>query len=213
MKLKQIKEIKLQKILIPALLLIIALVMTSCASSTGNIINQNSGETKMNEHVILETSLGKIELELFQEEAPISTKNFLLYVREGYYNGTVFHRVIPNFMVQGGGFTKAGEEKDTKDPIVNEANNGLKNKRGTLAMARTHVVNSATSQFFINTIDNEFLNYKQGGDFGYAVFAEVVNGMDIVDQISATRTQIKHGMKDWPSEEITIIEAYVKKDE
>ncbi len=141
--------------------------------------------------VLMETTLGNIKIELFQKEAPISVKNFLDYVNSGFYSGTIFHRVIPNFMVQGGGFTDALKKKPGKAPIKNEATNGLKNDRGTLAMARTSVVDSATSEFFINVINNDFLNHQnetQRG-YGYAVFGKVVEGMDVVDKIVNTPQQ------------------------
>jgi peptidyl-prolyl cis-trans isomerase A (cyclophilin A) len=154
-------------------------------------------------HVILDTSFGKIEIELEQDKAPISTKNFLGYVDSKAYNGTIFHRVIPGFMVQGGGFTPQMVQKPTKDPIKNEAENGLHNVRGTLAMARTSDVNSATSQFFINTNDNAMLDHGVR-DFGYAVFGKVVKGMDVVDQIVRVQTATKSGMQNVPIDPILI---------
>ena len=130
-----------------------------------------------NPHVLLNTSMGEIEIELEAEKAPVSVKNFLEYVESGYYDGTVFHRVIPGFMIQGGGFNEGLSQKKTRAPIKNEADNGLHNVRGTLAMARTQNVDSATSQFFINHRDNDFLDHGSR-DFGYAVFAKVVRGME-----------------------------------
>lgn len=138
--------------------------------------------------VIIETSMGKIEVELNAEKAPISVENFLNYVEMGFYDGTIFHRVINNFMIQGGGFDKFMQKKTTQAQIKNEAKNGLKNDRGTLAMARTGVVDSATSQFFINHKDNDFLNHG-GRDYGYAVFGKVTKGMDVVDAIARVRTK------------------------
>lgn len=138
--------------------------------------------------LIIETNMGKIEVELNAELAPISVANFMQYVDSGYYNGTVFHRVINNFMVQGGGFDKFMQKKTTLPAIKNEAKNGLKNDRGTLAMARTGVVDSATSQFFINHKDNDFLNHG-GRDYGYAVFGKVTKGMDAVDAIARVQTK------------------------
>ena len=155
-----------------------------------------------NPKVLLTTSLGDIEIELNAEKAPISTANFLAYVDSGYYAGTQFHRVIPGFMVQGGGFDADMQQKDTQAPIKNEADNGLRNVRGSLAMARTSAVDSATSQFFINSTNNDFLDNGQR-DFGYAVFAHVVKGMDVVDRISAMPT----GARDVPREAILIIDA------
>lgn len=138
--------------------------------------------------LVIETSMGKIEVELNAERAPISVTNFMQYVESGFYNGTIFHRVIKNFMVQGGGFDKFMQKKATLAPIKNEAKNGLKNDRGTLAMARTGVIDSATSQFFINHKDNDFLNHG-GRDYGYAVFGKVTKGMDVVDAIARTQTK------------------------
>lgn len=140
--------------------------------------------------VQLKTNHGVIEVELYEDKAPVSVKNFLGYVDEGFYDGTVFHRVIDGFMIQGGGLTASMKKKPTKSGIKNEATNGLKNLRGTLAMARTPVVDSATAQFFINVADNDFLNHRdtsQGG-YGYAVFGKVIAGMDVVDKIKAMRT-------------------------
>ena len=140
--------------------------------------------------VTLETSMGDIALELDDEKAPKTVANFIAYAKAGHYDGTIFHRVIDGFMIQGGGFTKDMEQKKTKDPIQNEAANGLKNARGTIAMARTMVVDSATSQFFINLVDNEFLNYRgpHPSMFGYAVFGKVTAGMDVVDKIAKVTT-------------------------
>ncbi len=139
--------------------------------------------------VLMETTLGNVKIELFQKEAPISVKNFLDYVNSGFYNGTIFHRVIPRFMAQGGGYTEALKKKPgSKAPIKNEATNGLKNDRGTVAMARTGIVDSATNEFFINVVNNDFLNNRNEtpGGYGYAVFGKVVEGMDVVDKIVTT---------------------------
>jgi peptidyl-prolyl cis-trans isomerase A (cyclophilin A) len=156
--------------------------------------------------VVIKTSMGDIQVELNDEQAPISTVNFLSYVDKGYYNGTISHRVIPNFMIQGGGFIKDMTKKVTQSPIKNEAANGLKNMRGTIAMARTGVVDSATSQFFINHKDNSFLDHRSNSSsgYGYAVFGVVTNGMDIVDKIAQVRTGIRRGMKDVPLQPVTI---------
>ena len=151
-------------------------------------------------HVLLETTNGPVEIELDAVKAPISTKNFLAYVDSGFYNNTIFHRVIPGFMVQGGGFTSAMQQKDTTAPIKNEHKNGLVNVRGTLSMARTNDPNSATSQFFINVKDNDFLDQ---GD-GYAVFGKVVKGMDVVDNIVHAQTATKSGMQNVPIDPILI---------
>ena len=137
--------------------------------------------------VIFTTTLGDIKIELFPEQAPLSVENFLQYIDDGFYQDTIFHRVIPGFVIQGGGFKSNMEQKKTRDPIKNEADNGVKNSRGTLSMARTQAVDSATSQFFINLADNAFLDNGER-DFGYAVFARVVEGMDVVDKIAAQTT-------------------------
>ena len=165
-------------------------------------------ETTNNPVVIIKTSMGDITVELDAENAPNSTENFLAYIDDGYFAGTTFHRVIPNFMIQGGGITADMRDKPSnRAPIENEANNGLKNDRGTLAMARTNDPHSATSQFFINLKDNGFLNHSsetmQG--WGYAVFGKVVDGMDIVDAIAAVQTGNKGGHQDVPLETIEII--------
>ena len=137
--------------------------------------------------VVFETSYGNFTIELFDKEAPVTVANFLQYVDDGFFNETIFHRVMPGFVIQGGGFTPEMKQKDTRDPIQNEADNGVKNERGTLSMARTQDVNSATSQFFVNLADNAFLD--QGTrDFGYAVFGKVVEGMDVVDEIAKVKT-------------------------
>ncbi|MES1951181.1 cyclophilin type peptidyl-prolyl cis-trans isomerase [Salinisphaera sp. S4-8] len=137
--------------------------------------------------VVMHTNLGDITIEVFEDQAPKSAANFLQYVRDGFYDGTIFHRVIPGFVIQGGGFTEDYRQKKTRDPIVNEADNGLKNDRGTLSMARTSDPNSATSQFFVNLTDNAPLNPSRG-NAGYAVFGKVTDGMDVVDKIAATPT-------------------------
>jgi peptidyl-prolyl cis-trans isomerase B (cyclophilin B) len=159
----------------------------------------------------METSMGNITIELFKEKAPITVKNFLGYVKEGFYDGLIFHRVIKEFMVQGGGMTEALEQKKPKYAIKNEADNGLSNKRGTLAMARTAVVDSATSQFFINVVDNNFLDHqgKKPDAYGYCVFGQVVEGMDVVDQIRAVKTGSKNGHSDVPVEPVFINSAKI----
>ena len=153
--------------------------------------------------ITIKTNHGDISVELFDDKAPISCENFLQYAREGHYDGTVFHRVIPNFMIQGGGMDENLADKPTRAPIKNEADNGISNERGTLAMARTMVVDSATSQFFINLKDNDFLDHGTR-DFGYAVFAKVTDGMDVVDKIAAVRTGNQAGHQDVPVEAVTI---------
>ncbi|QWV92203.1 peptidyl-prolyl cis-trans isomerase [Geomonas oryzisoli] len=156
--------------------------------------------------VVMETSMGTVKIELFKDKAPISVRNFLSYVKDAYYDGTIFHRVIKNFMVQGGGLDENMQPKKTKFAIKNEATNGLKNVRGTLAMARTAVVDSATSQFFINVVDNAFLDHagKTPDRFGYAVFGQVIEGMDVVDAIRDVKTGNKAGHQDVPVEPVFI---------
>jgi cyclophilin family peptidyl-prolyl cis-trans isomerase len=163
--------------------------------------------------VVLETTLGTIQLELDAEKAPVTVKNFLDYANAGHYNGLIFHRVIPGFMIQGGGLTPDMEERKTKAPIKNEAGNGLKNERGTIAMARTSVVDSATSQFFINVADNDFLNHRDetAAGFGYAVFGKVTKGMDVVDKIVAVKTGTRGFHQNVPLEPIVIKSAKVQK--
>jgi cyclophilin family peptidyl-prolyl cis-trans isomerase len=161
----------------------------------------------MSTNVVVETDLGDIEIELFDDKAPKSVANFLQYVESGHYAGTVFHRVIPGFMAQGGGYDANMEKKPVKEPVENEADNGLKNERGTVAMARTSEPHSATAQFFINVKDNGFLDHtaKDGSGWGYAVFGKVTSGMDIVDKIVGVKTGPKGPFtKDAPEENITI---------
>ena len=160
----------------------------------------------------IETSLGTIELELDAAKAPLSVTNFMTYAKAGHYDGTVFHRVIDGFMVQGGGFTADMQQKETRAPIRNEAANGLKNKRGTIAMARTQVVDSATSQFFINLKDNGFLDYRGPHPqmFGYAVFGHVTKGMDVVDKIAKVQTGNRGFHQNVPVEPVVIKKVSVK---
>ncbi|HEY5642407.1 MAG TPA: peptidylprolyl isomerase [Woeseiaceae bacterium] len=154
--------------------------------------------------ITIKTSHGDIGVELFDDKAPITCENFRQYIAEGHFDETIFHRVIPNFMIQGGGMDENLSSKKTRAPIKNEANNGLSNKRGTLAMARTGVVDSATSQFFINLRDNTFLDHGTR-DFGYAVFGQVSSGMDVVDAIAGVRTGNRAGHQDVPVEPVSII--------
>jgi len=144
-----------------------------------------------------ETSLGDFTIELFEKEAPESVANFTRYIEDEFFDGTIFHRIVPGFVIQGGGFTEDMTQKKTKPPVKNEADNGLKNKRGTLSMARTNDINSATSQFFVNLKDNDFLDHSRG-NFGYAVFARVTKGMDVIDKIAAVSTGRKRGFDDVP---------------
>ena len=163
----------------------------------------------MSTQVDLQTNKGTIRIELDEAKAPLSSKNFLAYVDAGHYNGTVFHRVIPGFMIQGGGFEPGMKQKPTQAPINNEANNGLKNDHYTLAMARTSAPHSATAQFFINTTDNGFLNFKSESPqgWGYAVFGKVVSGQDVVDAIEKVATGSRGGHGDVPTEDVVIVSA------
>jgi cyclophilin family peptidyl-prolyl cis-trans isomerase len=172
-------------------------------------------EPEVKQIAVLETSLGVIEIELNGVKAPKTVENFVAYVEQGFYDGLVFHRVIKGFMVQGGGFEPDGTWRSpTKDPVESEAGNGLKNLRGTLAMARSSDPNSATSQFYINTVDNSNLDYPKPDGYGYTVFGKVVKGMDVVDDIEASQTGPKQtpysAMDDWPTENIVIVRAYIK---
>jgi cyclophilin family peptidyl-prolyl cis-trans isomerase len=144
-----------------------------------------------------ETTLGNFTVELFEDKAPVSAENFSKYVDEGFFDGTVFHRIVPGFVIQGGGFTEDMTQKKNHPPIKNEADNGIKNSRGTLSMARTNDINSATSQFFVNLKDNDFLDHSRG-NFGYAVFGKVTEGMDVIDKIAAVKTGRRRGFEDVP---------------
>lgn len=161
--------------------------------------------------VKLTTNFGVITLELDAEKAPITVENFLQYVRDGHYNNTIFHRVIPNFMVQGGGFEPGMAQKPTREPIENEAHNGLKNKRGTIAMARTNDPHSATAQFFLNVVDNDFLDFKSpsGNGWGYCVFGKIVEGLDVLDKIKAVKTGRSGFHQDVPVDDVVISSAEI----
>ena len=164
------------------------------------------GAAAKNPVVLMETSMGNVKIQLDPQSAPISVKNFLDYVKSGFFSGTIFHRVIPNFMIQGGGFTAEMHQKPTNAPIKNEAGNGLKNDRGTIAMARTMIVDSATAQSFINVKNNDFLNHRDESmqGYGYAVFGKVIEGMDVVDKIAAVKTGFQKGMSDVPDTAVVI---------
>lgn len=171
------------------------------ASSTDN--------TKANPQVLITTNFGDITLELYPDKAPKSVANFLRYVNEHFYDGTIFHRVIPSFMIQGGGFTPDLQKKPTHEPIPNEADNGLRNRIGTVAMARTNDPNSATAQFFINVAQNTFLDFREktARAWGYAVFGRVIKGMKVVNHIRLVKTGFKNGMGDVPLQPVVIIKA------
>ncbi len=166
-------------------------------------------QSQQHPSVLFKTSMGDIKIELYPEKAPITVKNFLAYVNEGHFTDTIFHRVIDGFMIQGGGFTKDMKQKTVHAPIKIEADNGLKNDRGTVAMARTGDVNSATAQFFINGVNNDFLNFKEKTPrgYGYTVFGKVTEGMDVVDKILKTKTSTQSMHQDVPVTPIIIIEA------
>jgi len=166
------------------------------------------------EIIVMETSLGPIEIELNRAKAPITVENFVKYVEDGYYDGLCFHRIIRGFMIQGGGLDSTGEYRETRDPIAIESQNGLKNVRGAIAMARSSDPNSATSQFFINTVNNDNLDYPSFDGYGYTVFGLVISGMEVVDAIEEVATDVRDtpygAMSDWPIEDIIIISAYMK---
>jgi peptidyl-prolyl cis-trans isomerase A (cyclophilin A) len=178
------------------------------ASWAGICLGQSKSDTTK---VVLKTSLGEITVTLFNRAAPITVKNFLAYVDSGFFNGTIFHRVIPGFMIQGGGHTKDMGEKATFPPIKNESDNRLKNERGTLSMARTSDPHSATSQFFINLVNNAGLDYGARGSWGYAVFGKVIQGMDVVDKIARVPTESRGQYNDVPKEPVIIISAKRKR--
>lgn len=190
------------------ILLIGCLALCIFAAASG----AQAAKAKADEPVVkLETSMGDILVQLNTRKAPITTANFIQYVKSGHYDGTIFHRVIKDFMIQGGGFTQEMKEKHTQAPIRNEANNGLTNKKYTIAMARTNDPHSASAQFFINTRDNDFLNFKSQSPqgWGYAVFGKVIGGQDVVDKIEKVATRRRAGMDDVPQTPVIIKKAYV----
>ncbi len=177
------------------------------------LVGCSQAEDKMkNKAIVFETNMGNFEVELYQDKAPITVDNFLSYVNEGFYDGLIFHRIISDFMIQGGGFDQELIQKETKGPIKNEAGNGLKNEKYTIAMARTMVVDSATSQFFINVADNAFLDHtdETSRGYGYAVFGKVISGTSVVDKIKSVKTATKNGFDDVPVDPVIIKKAYVK---
>jgi cyclophilin family peptidyl-prolyl cis-trans isomerase len=190
-------------------LTVITLALVFAASSEGAAME----EKKVNPSVIIETSMGNITVELYQDKAPKTVANFLEYVKAGYFKGTIFHRVIKGFMIQGGGLSADMKNKPTQSPIENEAANGLKNVRGTIAMARTAEIHSATSQFFINTVDNSFLDHRSTSPdkFGYCVFGKVTSGMDVVDKIEGAQTETKGMYQNVPAKPIVISDVRLNK--
>jgi peptidyl-prolyl cis-trans isomerase B (cyclophilin B) len=192
-------------------LVLVAVVAVVFAIPAGAEDMKNS----RNPVVVIKTSMGTMEIELYKDEAPITVQNFTWYVKNGFYDGLIFHRVIDNFMIQGGGYTPAMKKKAGNEPIENEATNGLKNDKYTVAMARTGAVHSATSEFFINNKDNPSLDHRnttQQG-FGYCVFGKVIEGQEVVDKISKVKTTNKNGMGDVPVEVVVIEEVYMKDKE
>lgn len=193
----------------------LALLSGCAANNSQSIQNQanQSGVINMTDNskeiAVLETNMGIIEIELDRADAPKTVGNFVSYVNSGFYDGTVFHRVIPGFMIQGGGFTPDGTQKKANAPVPLESANWLKNNAGTVAMARTNDPDSATSQFFINVADNAFLDYAPGNP-GYAVFGKVVSGMDTVHKIEKVRTSSRSSYDDWPVQDVVIEKAYMK---
>ena len=183
---------------------IILLVLVSCIFLPSSLLAKDYAKDLNKARI--ETNFGTIVVQLEPEKAPITVANFKRYVREGYYNGTIFHRVIKGFMIQGGGYTQKMEQREMHTPIINEANNGLKNKKYTIAMARTSYPDSATTQFFINTVDNPSLDFrdKTSQGWGYAVFGKVIQGFDVVDSIEQVRTSSKQGHDDVPVKEVLI---------
>jgi peptidyl-prolyl cis-trans isomerase A (cyclophilin A) len=190
--------------LIPGFLFLLLLQTQTAAQSPPSAANPQ---------VVVDTSLGSFTIELFHDKSPVSVENFLQYVHDGFYSGTIFHRVVAGYVVQGGGYTADLTEKPTRPPIQNEATNGLTNQRGTVAMARTRMVRSGTSQFFVNVADNRRLDHTgyAPDDFGYAVFGRVIEGMDVVEQISRVRTTIKDGMENVPVDPVIIKGITVKR--
>jgi len=196
------------------LLGILLLALFGCASQQPASNTQQTNGTQSiasgNTVVVLETSKGNIEIELYADKAPVTVNNFLMYVNERFYDGTVFHRVMDGFMIQGGGFTPDGIERYTRSPIVLESQNGLHNGIGYVAMARTEDPNSATSQFFINVADNSMLDYSGPDNPGYAVFGKVISGMDVVNTIKSVPVSTRGYYENWPVEDVLIVHAYVK---
>ncbi len=183
--------------------------ITGLCFATTSEENQKMTNPTKNPVVLFKTTQGDIKVELYADKAPETVKNVLQYVNEGFYNHTIFHRVIDGFMIQGGGFTADMQQKPTHAPVKNEADNGLTNKRGSIAMARTSDINSATAQFFINVVDNPMLNFrgKTSRDYGYCVFGQVIDGMDVVDKIRKVKTSTKGPFENVPVEKVEIIEA------
>ena len=198
-------------VLVASALAIAALVVPQSGSDPSKAVGQNAPAQALtpapgNPVVLMSTSMGDVTFELFKDRAPVSVENFLQYVADGHYEGTIFHRVKSGFMIQGGGYTESMVEKPTRPPIQNEATNGIRNSRGTLAMARTRALRSATSQFYVNVADNAALDHRgySPDDFGYAVFGRVLSGMDLIDRIAAVQTAVRGEHEDVPIEAVVI---------
>ncbi|MFQ5683646.1 MAG: peptidylprolyl isomerase [Candidatus Binatia bacterium] len=189
-----LKKYKWAVVLVGVILLLAGQVLAQGKPSSG---------TRERPMVIFSTTLGEVTIELYSDKAPVTVENFLAYVDSQFYDGTIFHRIVPGFVIQGGGFTEQMVQKTTRSPIKNEADNGLKNEQGTLSMARTQDINSATSQFFINLKDNSFLDHGTR-DFGYAVFGKVVNGMDVINKAAAVKTGNQGPFQNVPVEPVII---------
>lgn len=190
---------------------ILSLIVSITVSMSTLLTSVHAEQKYLNENpqVLLQTNMGDIVLELYPDKAPVSVKNFLMYVNKKFYDGTIFHRVIPNFMIQGGGFTTGLEKKKTEAPIINEADNGLRNRIGTVAMARTNDPHSASSQFFINVAQNSFLDFREKTPraYGYAVFGRVIKGMKVVNKIRQVKTGFRNGLGDVPVNTVVILKA------
>jgi len=193
-----------------ALLILVIIFFSGYCYAMGGNPPETKGDTMAkggSNIVVIETSKGKMRVELYPDKTPVTVQNFLSYIDKGHYDGTIFHRVIPGFMIQGGGFEKGLAEKGTQSPIKNEAGQGIKNERGTIAMARTNIVDSATSQFFINVADNDFLNHQNDSQqgYGYCAFGKVIEGMDVADAISRAERHSVSYYDDVPVEDIVIV--------
>lgn len=199
----------MQKLYVLTICVLLFLGFFILSSNKGTITMTEKEQSKEKPVVLLKTNLGDIKLELFPDKAPATVENFLKYVADGHYVNTIFHRVIDGFMVQGGGYTSDLKSKPTRESIKNEANNGVSNKKGTIAMARTQDINSATAQFFINVVDNPFLDYRGDSphEYGYCVFGTVIDGMDVVEKIRDIETTTQGPYQDLPVKPIEILSA------
>ncbi|AVB77088.1 peptidylprolyl isomerase [Methanococcus maripaludis] len=185
-------------------IIVASIVLLTSFSGCTESDSTTSNETGEIVYATIQTNYGNMTFELYPDKAPITVENFKKYAESGFYEGTIFHRVISDFMIQGGGFTVNGTKKETIDPIKNEAKNGLSNKRGTIAMARTNIVDSATSQFFINTVDNSYLDYQDDSNYGYAVFGKMIDGFDVLEKIENVATANNGQYQNWPIEDVII---------